>query len=195
MRIFQYGDIATRLKGALGLQGKDNWHAEDGVVPVVIAQDATRRIYAQEPRSAEGYGDITGAAAQSTLALTNTGPGVFHLTAVIVALATTGWVEQSRAGILPGGAASTKVMSDMSSKSPAGPGLSLPLLISQWTAVVATNGSIGAQYQVSASAALWVPVNHLLRLNECFFIKSQTNAIRLTVGFFGDYYPNADASV
>jgi len=191
-RPIQYADLSSRLAEGLGLTGRDNWSIGEELLPAVITLDVTQLPYASEPRAAAGYGDITGVAAQSVLALTNQGTGVFWLQQIAASIATDGFIEISRSGQLAAGAASTRQMVDTSSKAaPNIGGLTLPKLISQWTAVVTTGPGIAEQLWASRISMPY-PVNHLLRNGETCYVKTQTAAIRLVVGFSGFYYPNIE---
>ncbi len=194
MRPFQYGDIATRLKALLGLQGRDNWQVEESLLPVVVVGSASELPFAAEPRAGAGYGEVTGAAGQqATIAFQLTGPGCLWLTDLDASLSLAGRIETNRSGALAAaGAFTDKNMLDVSSNSGGASGSQfLPVLIRQWTTPPAAIGSgIAHVFSMAADAGRALPLNVLLRTNEVLYVKALSNAVTIRASVSGLYYPS-----
>lgn len=194
MRPFQFGDVSTRLKAALGLQGRDNWSVEEGLLPVVVVQDATLLPFAHEPRALLGYGQATGVAGkQATLGLTLTGSGKLWIRQLIVTRTTAGPVEVNRSGRMEAGGTSTdRVPVDMSSSNAPNQGSQfLPAIVRQWTdPPVGIGTGIAALFTLGAAVAFVWPLDCVLSPTECLYVKNTDNATQITCVFHGLYFPS-----
>jgi hypothetical protein len=196
-RILQFGDLSSRLVRALDLVGgAGQLQLEEGVLPVVLLQDATQLPFALEPRAGLGYGQATGAAGQqATLGLTLTGSGKLWIFQLIVTRTTAGPVEVNRSGRLEAGGTSTdRLMVDMSSSNAPNQGsLFLPVTIRQFTTPpVGIGTGIAASFQLAAATALVWPLDAVLGQGECLYVKNTDNATQITCAFHGRYYPTAE---
>lgn len=191
----QLGEIANRLRRALGVTGRIPTALDETVVPVAIVADSWDVPFALDPVYAAAGQDVTGLAAiRGQAAIVNIGPvgSVFIVEQLVMSHGSAGGrVEISRSGVLVGNApTSTKRFADVTSPAPGAAGREVPVQFLAWnTPDLVTVGSICEVIVLpNLTTSLVLPVKHMLRAGEVLYLKTMENAARLIAGASGRFF-------